>query len=457
MLFVQAFAKRWARVPADSSSRLFFLAMGGVAMLAASALAGSPYYSAHPPGYSNPYYGPGYATMAPYRGPVSPYGSAAISNGAAGEISGVAQAAPGHAISPNRQAAAPAAGFGRGSTGLVPTMIGDFVGYGGFLQARPISGLTPGVAGGNVSIAGGDRRFKVAENQSPVPADRFYYTYHYFDNALHAIDGLGNHRQVNFERYTLGIEKTLFRGLMSVEVRVPFGHGLESDLFGAPAAGLTGTELGNLVVVAKGCLLRRPGWTTSAGLGVSVPTADDARQIDSDGFLHSEIKNESVHLQPFISWIWTPTDRCFVEAFSSLDLDVNGYDVYMDNNRGSMERVGTYDDQMLSMFDLKFGYWLYRDPCGSAWISGIIPTVELHSTTTLENYDDLESPGDEVIFDPLNEWYNLNLTFGVHTQIVNGSVLTFYGVVPLHDDEDPRTGIKSNFDGEVGVQFNRYF
>jgi hypothetical protein len=330
-------------------------------------------------------------------------------------------------------------------------MIGDFIGYGGFF------GWQPGVAGGNTPIAGGDRRFKIAENQSPVPADRVYFAYNNFHNALRAIDGPGAFHQVNFERYTLGVEKAFLGDLFSAELRIPIGHGLDSDLHGSPGASLEGTEFGNLVLVAKTCLLRRPGWVASAGIGVSIPTADDARQFDSAGLLRSEIDNESFHLQPFVGWAWTPKERFFAEVFSAVDFDPHGYDVSMAGPSGSMVDVGTYNDQTLSMFDLKVGYWVYRACCRQAWLTGVAPTVEIHYTSTLEDHDDLQPPGDLVMADPLNRWYNLNLTVGLQVLMRTGSTFAAFAVLPLEDDEDPVTGAKSNFDAEFGFQLNQYF
>lgn len=343
-------------------------------------------------------------------------------------------------------------------------MIGDFIGAGGF--AGPFLHHED-TSSGSISLGGGDRRFKIAENQSPIPTDRIFASYHHFHNPLLLIEDDGRIHDLNFDRVTFGLEKTFCGGLTSLEVRIPFGRGLDSDQSNERIGGFRSTEFGNVVLVGKAYLLRSCCWSLSGGVGVSLPTADDARYFDEDSLV-AEIENDSYHLQPFLGMLWTPTSRLFVEGFAAADFDANGYDVLIGDaapGRG-IRKVGEYNDQSLLMLDIKVGYWMFRNlNCAHGWIAGVAPTVELHYTGTMQDSDEVAyadpSFPNPIVSDPLNRWDNLNLTAGLQFLLWNESILTVYGVAPLHDDEAPLQGfnaaVSSNFDAEFGVQFNCYF
>ncbi len=83
----------------------------------------------------------------------------------------------------------------------VANMIGDFFGNGIFVS--PNDGP---YGSGSLPIAGGDRRYKVSDNLSPIPTDRVYFNFHQFNNAVTDIND--NSRDVT--RYTFGVEKTFW-------------------------------------------------------------------------------------------------------------------------------------------------------------------------------------------------------------------------------------------------------
>jgi hypothetical protein len=342
-------------------------------------------------------------------------------------------------------------------------MIGDFIGAGGFVSEEFFHEFGIHAPFGSAAIAGGDRRFKIGENQVPIPIDRVFFSYNHFHNAILVTDADGRTEEDNFHRFTFGIEKTLCGGAASIEFRAPFGHGLDSTQSGEPGASLMGTELGNVVLVAKTYLLRSCCWALTGGVAVTFPTADDGRYLDDEGFLVAEIDNDSYHLQPFLGALWTPTDRLFFEAFAAADFDTNGYDVsvsdaFFRNGRGAMEQVGTYNDQSLLILDAKVGYWFHcHGHSCHHWITAIAPTVEVHYTSTMQDSDQIFVEGELFLSDPLNRWSNLNLTAGLQFLMGNDSILTVYGVAPLKDDEDDATGVSSNFEWELGAQYNCYF
>ncbi len=330
------------------------------------------------------------------------------------------------------QMAAPVGG--RRSLGAVassysaaPNMIGDF--FGGTFLLGSLLGAT-------VSLAGGDRRFKVAENVSPIPQDRILFNYNHFHNALLDI----NDEKQSLDRFTFGFEKTVLAGTSSIEVRLPFGHGLDSSqAFGADDT--QGTELGNLALAFKTTLLSGCHWMVSAGTTMTLPTGDDfALSLGGNGN-DLLIQNEAVHLAPFLGFIAQPNPCWFAQGFVQADFDLNGNDVF--TSFGGFE--GTLQDQNLLFIDASIGRWLHRscDPC--ARFSGVAAIAELHYTTTMNDTDGVVG-----ISNPFNRMDILNATGALNFQFGKTS-LRVGGAAPLRQDEEHL------FDAEVLVQLNRNY
>ena len=88
----------------------------------------------------------------------------------------------------------------------------------------------------------------VADNNSPVPADRVYFRYNHFADAL-SVTGVSSQppvlipgtppvtlalpatKQYNTDQYTFGFEKTFFDKRASVEFRIPFSTTLAPGFF----------------------------------------------------------------------------------------------------------------------------------------------------------------------------------------------------------------------------------
>jgi hypothetical protein len=73
-------------------------------------------------------------------------------------------------------------------------------------------------------------RTKIADDNSPLPRDRFIFNYDYFNNA-----SLGS--GIDVSRISLGVEKTFLDQQASVELRIPFASTLDST---STADGMTG-------------------------------------------------------------------------------------------------------------------------------------------------------------------------------------------------------------------------
>ncbi len=309
-------------------------------------------------------------------------------------------------------------------------------------------------------------RQKLSENGSPLPHDRVFVNYSYFNNTPLQSGG------VNVTRVTPGLEKTFFDGNMSVEVRAPFATTLDSDII---AGGLTDTgnaEFGNLTVYFKALLWDAGFEAISAGLGLTFPTADDVTLSMADGTRLLDIQNESIHLLPFVAGLYMPTERVFVQGMLQLDLDPTGSSTRFTEfvngaPTGNLLAVGRPNDADYVFFDIGLGYWMYQAPtygasvCGDCsdaglgWIQGIAPTMELHYNGTINRADSVSvarGPSTIRIGNPeLSEIQLWNLVLGVTFQMRGNADLTLGYATPLN------TGRDRQFSSEVRVMFNWFF
>ena len=214
-----------------------------------------------------------------------------------------------------------ALGITLGGYSAAPNMIGDHFGGLLLLQTPGFSGFAGATA--TVALAGGDRRFKISENVSPIPRDRLFFNYNHFENALTDISGVTR----SLDRFTLGLEKTFFDGEASIETRLPLLCGLNSRQteFG-PDNG--GDELGNLAMAAKMVLYSTKHGLISGGLAMTFPTGDDFVSIPSFGGPAVRVENQAVHLGPFLGYLVQPNECWFAQGFVQADFDLSGNNVY---------------------------------------------------------------------------------------------------------------------------------
>ncbi|MCA9074884.1 MAG: hypothetical protein KDA93_07625 [Planctomycetaceae bacterium] len=316
-----------------------------------------------------------------------------------------------------------------------------------------------GLPGGNVG------RQKLTENASPLPRDRVYVNYSYFHNTPLTNAG------VHVNRVTPGFEKTFFGGDMSIEVRAPFATTLDSDLLSGTLGDSKSTEFGNMTVYLKALLWDAGFEAVSAGVGFTLPTADDATYGDV-----FKVENESVHVLPFIGALFLPTERMFVQGFLQADIDPTGnpfsYAEFNPNGpRSPMRTIGRPNDADMIFFDIGFGYWIYQAPlcggceCGGCpgapcghrhgWIQGIAPTVELHYNGTIESADTVlvqRGPSAFTVGNGSQGDIDLwNLVLGVNFDLQSNASLTLAYATPLDSDGEEQ------FDSEFRVMFNWYF
>ncbi len=338
-------------------------------------------------------------------------------------------------------------GATHGSTSSAPAMIGDFFG-GSFLFSDDEGGN--GMSGGEriatvtIPVAGGDRRFKIAENVSPMPRDRVFLNYNHFENALNDRRG----RPVSLERFAPGLEKTFFDEQTSIEARLPFARGLSStqDFNSDDTQGL---ELSNLSIAFKAILLGGDRWLISGGTTLTLPTGDGyAEAFDGDKYFF--IDNDAVHLAPYIGWLIQPNSDWFAQGFIQTDFDLNGNRV----RSAGLGDLGKIQDQNLLFVDASIGRWLiqldrhgsrqaYSGPLGN--LNGIAAITELHYTMTMNDADRVAD-----ITNPFQHVDVLNLTAALHFQFGRSS-LRFGAAAPLRNDEERL------YDAEIIAQYSRGF
>lgn len=328
----------------------------------------------------------------------------------------------------------------------VPNMFGDVFNDAGQL-------LTTGNATtlADLPLGGGGRRVKIAENNKALPMNRCYFMYNHFHNALEADPDttvLGS-RSFSVDRYTVGLERTFADGCWSVELRMPFADSLA---FSTAGYSVRGGEVGNLAVSFKRLLAATETGTLVAGLGIDTPTGSDV----TGGVPQTTytMRNESVHLLPYVGFLRVPNDCAFYHGFAQVDVPLGGNRIdYFDAALGAPGTFGRLTEQSLLYLDFSAGYWLYRNPC-SRGITGLASLVEFHYTTTLEDANSLTGTvaGTNFQFgNRLNRVDVVNLTVGLHAEIADRTTVRVGGVFPLENDAD------KPFDAEFQISVNRRF
>ena len=308
--------------------------------------------------------------------------------------------------------------------------------------------------------ASGIRGLKIAENNSTLPRDRLFFNYSFFHNVM--MHGGGD---LDVNRFVFGFEKILDQGLTSIETRIPFASTLNSDRR-TDGVDLTGVEFGNVALLLKRILARGNGYTFGAGLAMSFPTARDAYLFRNDPYgatnftmpdgtvpiMH--LRNEAYHLVPWLGLRLDPSPRLFMESFLEFDFGLNENRLYghYDGPQGSngvLPRMGEVYDETILMADVSIGYWWYRDRFKRGKLMGIVPNLELHYATALQDADVVSQPGMGLsVNGELDRFNQLNLTAGTHFVFHRGGNITPAIVIPLLNGDDRQ------FDYEIQVQTN---
>ena len=262
------------------------------------------------------------------------------------------------------------------------------------------------------------------DNGSPVPHDRVYFFY----NDVGDFRGLGTGFNVN--RYVFGVEKAFLCDRLSLEVRVPFAGTANSDQTAGQGLSVDNTEFGDLGLALKVALLRTPNFLVSAGLGLSLPTADDSRMF-LNGQQDIVIQNHATLLQPLVGVAWAPNDRFYSQLGWQLNFDPSGNPVLARDVTNSLIRDGVLRDQDYSFLSAAAGYWVYRHDCG--WLTGLALQGELHYDRSFGPQHAVQG-GNVLVTDLTSRINVLNATGGVIMNVGKRASLSVGASAPLTGD-----------------------
>jgi hypothetical protein len=232
------------------------------------------------------------------------------------------------------------------------------------------------------ATSGGVGRVKIADGGAILPTNRIFCRYSNVNNVAYSNSGL------SLNRFVPGLEKTFFQGLTSLEVRAPFATDATTTSSLATNSFTNGsdTRFGNLTLYAKGLLYQTDHVAFSGGLGLALPTASDIRVNYANGTSLLRIQNESVHIQPFLGMLYTPSSKIFAQGFLQYDATASGNSVSINSTGAGLQNAGTLTDANHVFFDASLGYWLYRTN-EKRGLTGIVPTVEVHQTSSTQDSD----------------------------------------------------------------------
>jgi len=194
--------------------------------------------------------------------------------------------------------------------------------------------------------------FKITENESPLPQDRVFFNYNYYNNVDRVLPGAPTS---DLNRETIGFEKTFLDGNASVGLRVPF-----LQLSGGE--GLDDSHIDDISLLFKYAFInnRATGNVLSGGLVLTAPTGQSI-QIQGETPIHSTV------FQPFVGWIYHISPDLFLQGFSSVAAPTDSRDVTLMFNSAAA------------------GYHLWRSDEPDSRLRGIIPVLELHINTPLDH------------------------------------------------------------------------
>ena len=281
---------------------------------------------------------------------------------------------------------------------------------------RSASALAPSVRG-----------FKIAENQSPQPQDRIYYSFNYYYNLNAAVDKRFDAPINNLRAYReiLGFEKTFDNGRASFGMVLPIDTLYASSTIKGNFAkpGGVSTSTGDISLITKFIVRMDPatGSLISAGVVVTPPTGPStfagAKYISA---LHTTT------IQPYIGYLYR-RGRFYAHGFSAFAFPVDPADVTLAYN------------------DFGIGYFLYQDTnaVASRWVTSIVPTTEIHVNTPINHRDPFNAN------DVSGSANVVNLTQGLNVEFNRQAILTIGIATPVTSPKP--------FDLEALVLFNFRF
>lgn len=287
-------------------------------------------------------------------------------------------------------------------------------------------------------------RVQITDNNSARPRTRLWANLHYFNNVPLS-------ENTDVRRFTPGYEHA-FVGpngvLSSISVRAPMAITLNSNFVQGGVNDTSATEFGNLTFVTKTALYTSQSFVFSAGMSISLPTADDLTVSSLSGNTLVNVDNQSVHVTPYIAALWTPNDTVYGHFFYQFDFDTNGSPTFIDGDLdGTPEFAGRWHDPTLMIANAGLGAWMVKNN-NTSGLTGVALTGELHYTSNVQDPDSVQL-GNFVVGDPTASVDIINSTVGAHFRIGQKNTVSLGYSAPLTSDRV--------FDGEARLIFERSF
>lgn len=321
---------------------------------------------------------------------------------------------------------APGLGGGLGTSGSALNMIGDASPFRSLRTqavALPGGGVRPIPPPARSTVVPSVREFKIAENQSPTPQDRVYFSFSFYDDVNKRLNTVFDVplKGVQIYRYTWGMEKTFNNGLGSVGLQLPLNNVYAQSREPNIPTGGNSTALGNLTVFMKHILAIDPASGSLASAGLAISPRTGSRAFGGAPFL---LASGTTTIQPFLGY-FVRFNKLFFHGFEALDVPYDAAQATMIYN------------------DLGVGYYLYEREEAAGMVRAIVPTFEVHANIPLNHrgaYDRLDKYGTPDV---------VNLTSGINVRLYEASILTLGIVAPV-------TGPRP-FDFETSLLLNVYY
>lgn len=376
--------------------------------------------------------GEGAGGMAPGAGGMTP-GAGTAAPGAGADASGLGGAGAGAGTGPGFPAPAPTSGLGLDQSSALSDvpMIGDMsppMALRKISQNLHASQTTnrpppPPSRFSRSLLAPSVRGYKIAENQSPIPQDRVFFNFSFYDDANKHLNNVFETpiAGVQIYRYVWGFEKTFNQGLGSIGLSLPLNTVSAKSREASLNSGGSSTSLGNLSVYLKHVFYIDPASGSVFTGGIAITPETGPKSFAGAPFLGT---SNTTTIQPYFAYLLN-FDRFYINGFNSIDVP---YD---------------FNQPTMLYNDVGLGYFLYRDTAANGIIRSIVPTVEAHANIPLNHR------GEYNLLDRFGTPDIVNITSGVHIGLYQRSTLTFAFITPV-------TGPRP-FDFEPQLLLNVYF
>jgi hypothetical protein len=260
-----------------------------------------------------------------------------------------------------------------------------------------------------VVLIPGPRTFKIADNESPRPQDRVYYSFNYFDN----LDGAANRRlggdlrNIQASADTFGLEKTFLDGRASLGLRLPLqAMRADSDF---SQFNHSSTSLGDLSTIVKYAVYADPVLDNWLSVGLAVTTPTGPRTFA--GFANVQQDNMTT-FQPFVGGLWHFGDW-YAQGFSAIDVPTD------------------VRQPTLWYNDIGIGYFLFQRHDPNRFLTAVAPTFEVHVGTPLTHQGILRGNQQVGASDEVNLTAGANFEFFDRYRLAVGVVVPVVGPRPF--------------------------